>query len=151
MIGSGGPIKTAPRDLAHGKSGKTGVCVIPAAGHFSRANPGHFSRVPKPFGGLHVSRSTQVGDAFIPCGSLHQAFSPLAPVRGILTPNPIRVCVSRWHFTERPEKAFGWTLKVGFVEIGGDRHADSLTDLAIACWDFRCGSLEQGSGSVQDN
>ncbi len=42
VIGSGGPNKTAPRDLAIGKSGKTGVIVIPAAGHFSRANPGHF-------------------------------------------------------------------------------------------------------------
>ena len=57
----------------------------------------------------------------------------------------------RCHFTERPEKAFSSTLKGGFVEIGGDCHADSLMDFAIACWGFRFGSLEQGSGSVQSN
>lgn len=101
-----------------------------------------------PFSGLHGRHVGRADDAFIPGGSSRQALTPLAPVRGILSPDPIRVCVSRWYFSERPEKAFSSTLKVSFIEIGGGCHADSRLDFAIVSWGFRFGSLEQRSGSV---
>jgi len=89
-----------------------------------------------PFGGLQVCRSGRSDDALIPCGPLPQALALLGPIRRILSPNPIRVCVPRSHFAERPQKALGRTLKIGFVEVGADCHAPQTNRLRAQRADF---------------